>query len=293
MAADETHKGGHRKGPHHAGLIRLFWRLSYFYLLVGGATALILFLFPQLLNWLPVGGIANYDVPSLFSQGTQVLQESAVADTKTWIRDAATLFLAMTATLILMVPVSWVFKAIHEGQVFDHSIDETAMVLPAVVAGVVTVAQQSLALAFSLAGVVAAVRFRRALTDTFDTLFIFVAIGVGLAAGVGALEIAVVITVFFTYATALISVFGDGLESKNLAEIERKKRRVKSKRSKKKSKAKKRAAQAGAAPESALLSTDASAAPTGPDSTATATNTPSERTAPRSVSTPKPGDEGA
>ncbi|NNU16513.1 DUF4956 domain-containing protein [Parvularcula sp. ZS-1/3] len=132
----------------------------------------------------------------------------------------------MLCSLALMVPVAWLYKDIHQGQDYDHSIDETTLVMPAVVAGVVTVAQHSLALAFSLAGIVAAVRFRRALSDTFDTLFIFVAIGVGLAAGVGAIEIALVTTVFFTYATAFICIFGDGLESRFVAKRQREEERA-------------------------------------------------------------------
>ena len=97
-----------------------------------------------------------------------------------------------------MIPVSWVFRTIHSGHEYDHSIDETTLVLPAVVAG------------FSLARIVAAVRFRRALNDTFDTLFIFVAI-----------------TVFFNYATLFVCSIGEGLESqyvdlKTTAKIERK-----------------------------------------------------------------------
>jgi hypothetical protein len=119
----------------------------------------------------------------------------------------------MACTLVLMLPVSWVYKAIHADSVFDHSIDNTTLVLPAVVAGIVTVVQHSLALAFSLAGIVAGVRFRRALSDTFDTLFILASIGVGIAAGIKSLEIAIVLTVFFNYATVLVCSFGDGLES--------------------------------------------------------------------------------
>ena len=108
------------------------------------------------------------------------------------------LIIGMVTTLILMIPVSWVFRTIHSGHEYDHSIDETTLVLPAVVAG------------FSLARIVAAVRFRRALNDTFDTLFIFVAI-----------------TVFFNYATLFVCSIGEGLESqyvdlKTTAKIERK-----------------------------------------------------------------------
>lgn len=59
----------------------------------------------------------------------------------------------------------------------------------------------------------AGVQFRRALQDTFDALFILVAIGTGIAAGVKALEIAAVLTVFFSYATLYVYYCGDGLES--------------------------------------------------------------------------------
>ncbi|MEM1262401.1 MAG: DUF4956 domain-containing protein [Pseudomonadota bacterium] len=113
---------------------------------------------------------------------------------------------------------------------YDHSLDETALILPAVVAGIVLIVQHSLALAFSLAGIVAGVRFRRALSDTFDTLFIFVAIGVGIAAGVKALEIALVMTMFFTFATLLVCLFGDGLESHHTANEKRAKQARKAER---------------------------------------------------------------
>ncbi|MDH3337001.1 MAG: DUF4956 domain-containing protein, partial [Gammaproteobacteria bacterium] len=130
-----------------------------------------------------------------------------------WLRGALALLYAMLATLLLMLPVSWVYKSIHADSVYDHSIDTTTLVLPAVVAGVVTMVQHSLALAFSLAGIVAGVRFRRALSDTFDTLFILASIGVGISAGIKSIEIAVVLTVFFNYAAILVCAFGDGLES--------------------------------------------------------------------------------
>ena len=127
-----------------------------------------------------------------------------------------------------MLPVSWVYKFIHVSGDHDHSLDETAFVLPAVVAGIVLVVQHSLALAFSLAGIVAGVQFRRALKDTYDTLFILVAIGVGIAAGVKALDVAFVMSVFFNFATVFVCVFGDGLEThhKRLERIKTRERKA-------------------------------------------------------------------
>jgi hypothetical protein len=56
------------------------------------------------------------------------------------------------------------------------------IILPLVVAGIVVLVKDSLALAFSLAGIVAAVRFRNTLDDSKDAVYVFLATGVGLAA---------------------------------------------------------------------------------------------------------------
>ena len=74
---------------------------------------------------------------------------------------------------------------------------------------------------------VAGVHFRRALQDTFDALFILVAIGTGIAAGVEALEIAAVLTVFFCYATLYVYYVGDGLESHYAAYRKARKKAIK------------------------------------------------------------------
>ena len=141
--------------------------------------------------------------------------------------DALTLFYAMLGCILLMLPVSWVHKAVNLEGDHDHSLDETTLVLPTVVAGIVMVVQHSLALAFSLAGIVAGVQFRRALSDTFDTLFIFVSIAVGISGGIRALDIAVVITVFFSYTALFVCIFGDGLESQYAAHQKQEKQRLK------------------------------------------------------------------
>jgi hypothetical protein len=140
---------------------------------------------------------------------------------------ARRLAIALAGTWLLMLPVSWVNKGIHRSSAYDHSLDGTTLILPGIVAGIVLVVQYSLALAFALAGIVAGVQFRRALQDTFDALFILLAIGTGIAAGVGALEVAAVMTVFFCYATLYVGRFGGGFESDYLAERKERKRLLK------------------------------------------------------------------
>jgi polyphosphate kinase len=80
---------------------------------------------------------------------------------------------------------------------YDQSLVHTIVILPIAVTGIVIIVQDSLALAFSLAGIVAAVRFRHTLQDTKDAVYIFISIAVGLAAGVQALTVALVVSAIF------------------------------------------------------------------------------------------------
>ncbi len=213
--------------PAKSELIRVLVRVTVYYAVLLALLTALNAVSPAGFDRLPLGGIqaitgddsAVMAIEDALLSGDDegVAEHIANGDFDNRFADAITLTLAMFGTILVMLPVAWIYKAIHVKGVYDHSLDETALILPAVVAGIVLIVQHSLALAFSLAGIVAGVRFRRALSDTFDTLFIFVAIGVGIAAGVKALEIAAVMTVFFTYATLAVCLFGDGLESHHLA----------------------------------------------------------------------------
>ena len=218
------------KIEHKKILRRVLARISIYYAVLGALVALLIAVNPGVVDELPLGGVGDIayygasdamDLEEAFLTADDEELENIVTETvraqlergPAWLRGTISLFYAMLSTLLLMLPVSWVYKSIHADSVYDHSIDPTTLVLPAVVAGIVTVVQHSLALAFSLAGIVAGVRFRRALSDTFDTLFILASIGVGISAGIKSIEIAVMLTVFFNYSAVLVCMYGDGIES--------------------------------------------------------------------------------
>jgi uncharacterized membrane protein YhiD involved in acid resistance len=110
---------------------------------------------------------------------------------------------AMTAAGLLAVPVAWLYTITRQKRGYRQSVVHSLILLPVVVAGVVVLVKHSLALAFSLAGIVAAVRFRNTLEDSKDAVFIFVATGIGLAAGVE-LSAAAVLSVLFNFVTLLL-----------------------------------------------------------------------------------------
>jgi hypothetical protein len=132
--------------------------------------------------------------PSLLADQSPALAEGLVS-----LEFAFLLGVAMVGATLLMLPTAVVYMVTRRKKGFDQSVVQTMVVLALAVAGVVVIVRNSLALAFSLAGIVGAVRFRNSLPDTRDTLYIFVSIGVGLTAGVEALAAAFVLSLLFNY----------------------------------------------------------------------------------------------
>lgn len=120
--------------------------------------------------------------------------------------------LAMIGALSLVCPVAWAYMRTKPKVRYDASLVQTVIVLPVVIAGVVLIVRDSVALAFSLAGIVAAVRFRNTLKDTKDAVYIFLAIAVGLAAGVQSFAVGFVVTVIFLLVILVLWRFDVGAE---------------------------------------------------------------------------------
>ena len=188
----------------------LLGKLTVYY----GVLGLVVWL---LASWAP--SIAAYlysweDREPVDYFGDEVLETIGQIAYRALERDAASgLFVSIVGALVLMIPVTWVYIGTRRRSGLDQSMIESLLMLPVAVAGVVVIVQDNLALAFSLAGIFAGIQFRSRLKYYADAHFIFVAIGVGLAAGIGALHIAAVMSFCFNYIAYFIWRLGYGAES--------------------------------------------------------------------------------
>jgi hypothetical protein len=172
-------------------------RLVAYYLLVAAVVSILLYLFP-IIN-LAFSGERLSELTS-----SRVLEDSLATSPGSLglpprLEFVVSATLSLIGTLVLMLPVSWVYMSVQRDRIPSSTIVETLIILPIAVAGVVLVVRNSLALAFSLAGVLAGVRFRTRITDARDLVFIFVAIGVGFAAGVQVMTVAALLSVFINF----------------------------------------------------------------------------------------------
>ena len=189
--------------------LRLFAKLTAYYLAVTGTVMLALYLFPYLREFMPFGGVESL----MKSPRTGLESAFAPAGTEVGNLYETVYWLAITilGALLTALPSSWVYIAVRNSEDYDQSLVDTIVVLPIVVTGIIIIVQNSLALAFSIAGIAAAVRFRNSLKSSGDALFILLAVGIGLSAGIGALELAIVMSVAFNYVFLILWVtdYGD------------------------------------------------------------------------------------
>ena len=183
-----------------AGLLIPFSIITAYYAVLFFGIVFLLDTFPNLTTYFPIGGAAELaEIGGEFEPVYSGI-EGRICSGVGRIR----LLFASFGAVLLAVPVSWVYFITSRARVIDQSFLTTIMILPVVVAGIAMVVLNSIALAFSLAGVVAAVRFRFTLRQPSDAMYIFVAIGIGLSSGIGALGIAAVISFAFVVCTLMI-----------------------------------------------------------------------------------------
>ena len=77
-------------------------------------------------------------------------------------------FVAVLGSVLTALPVSWTYIACRKRDEYDNSIIRTIIILPMLLTSIVLMVHNSLALAFSLAGIVGAVRFRNTLKSPGD-----------------------------------------------------------------------------------------------------------------------------
>ncbi|HEX6059728.1 MAG TPA: DUF4956 domain-containing protein [Gemmatimonadaceae bacterium] len=174
--------GGNGSGRTSPGQ-HIVLRVVLYHVIVGAALAAVWRFFPDVFS--SSGGSAG--APPAFGEppGDPAASVSML-----------TMAVAMGGGALMAFPVAWLYTLARQKRGYRQTMVHALIMLPPVVAGVVVLVKFSLPLAFALAGIVAAVRFRNTLEDSKDAVYIFLATALGLAAGVD-LGAALVLSVGF------------------------------------------------------------------------------------------------
>lgn len=179
--------------------------IAYFVILAAVITTVGVMVpwFKQVL--VPTAGPVATGLPGITEPGP------AGGDVTRGVAETAVLgLLALVGALAFAIPVVWIYTVIMRQHGYDVAFVRLMATLPVVVAGVVQIVRGDLALAFALAGIVAAVRFRTTVKDLQDATFAFAVIGIGLATGTGSFTLAGAIAAVFTLLAYILHRFNVG-----------------------------------------------------------------------------------
>jgi Domain of unknown function (DUF4956) len=183
---------GNNNGSSATPAARVLIRVGVYYVVIAALGYLAWNYFPR------TQLITSDSLDALFGTATQVVRakKGAVEPTVDQETLAVTVMLAMVAAALVALPVAWVYTLTRAKRGYQQSVVQLLVILPVVVAGIVVMVKYSLTLAFSLGGIAAAVRFRNSLEDSKDAVYVFLVIGIGIAAAVD-LPVAFVISILF------------------------------------------------------------------------------------------------
>ncbi|MEM1097071.1 MAG: DUF4956 domain-containing protein [Bacteroidota bacterium] len=110
------------------------------------------------------------------------------------------LVVALGCSFVISVLYRWTYQGANYSSTFVRSLIYLSMIT----AIVMMVIGDNLARAFGLVGAMSIIRFRTAVKDVQDIVFIFLSLAVGLAAGVGSYTVAVIGTAFICTVIAIV-----------------------------------------------------------------------------------------
>ena len=193
-------------------------RLVVYYLAWLLALGGIFHLFPEILVYVAQErerffqgqqGNTGIDAPvtlEKMKEGVETLVEGNIREALvlvTFLDPAHTIPVVVALTLAFWVtlPITWLYRWTRPRKKYSQSFAHTLLVIPIAISLVVFLVKGSLALAFSLAGIVAAVRFRTSLEEPMDSVYMLMAIGIGLAAGTQLILVAYLASLVFVVIT--------------------------------------------------------------------------------------------
>ncbi|MBK6622784.1 MAG: DUF4956 domain-containing protein [Saprospirales bacterium] len=119
---------------------------------------------------------------------------------------AANLFVSLGCGILIAL----VYRLTYRGPSHSPSLGTSLVLLSLITTVVILVIGNNLARAFGLVGAMSIIRFRTAVRDVLDIVFIFFSLSIGMAAGVGLNSVAIIGTLFISLVIILLDSVGFG-----------------------------------------------------------------------------------
>ena len=109
-------------------------------------------------------------------------------------------FSALLFSLVCGLIIAWTYKSTFQGVLFQHSYLVSLILASIITSSVIMVISGNLVLSLGMVGALSIVRFRSAIKDPLDIIFMFWAITEGIANGIGMFKVSLISTILISLA---------------------------------------------------------------------------------------------
>lgn len=107
-------------------------------------------------------------------------------------------------TFLIGLYIFWVYKIVSKTSLYDKSFHISMTLISVITAGIIVAMQSSIVISLGMVGALSIVRFRTAIKNPMDLLFLFWSIGTGIVCGAGMFEIALMVSLVTTVGMILL-----------------------------------------------------------------------------------------
>ena len=107
-------------------------------------------------------------------------------------------------TYIIGLYIFFVYKLISKTALYDKSFHISMTLISVITAGIIVAMQSSIVISLGMVGALSIVRFRTAIKNPMDLLFLFWSIGTGIVCGAGMYEIAIMVALMTTVGMVIL-----------------------------------------------------------------------------------------
>ena len=112
---------------------------------------------------------------------------------------------AMLITCLLAAYIFAVYRVLTRKTFYSKSFNISLAGIALVTCSIILTIQSSIVVSLGMVGALSIVRFRTAVKDPMDLMFLFWAIAIGIICGVGMAEIAIILSIFMTFGILVLN----------------------------------------------------------------------------------------
>lgn len=123
-------------------------------------------------------------------------------------KDISSIKIVVTLGICFLVAayIYFVYRYITRTTFYDRNFNVSMAMVSVVTAGIILAMQRSLIISLGMVGALSIVRFRTAIKEPMDMLFLFWSIGTGIICGAGLYELVIIIALIVTFGILLLQI---------------------------------------------------------------------------------------